>query len=84
MTKQRITLLIFLALGNWTFLNHVPFFSDFSKIGFTEKVTLTTTSGNSSALPIVNPIAQAGQFNFFIEENMTSRNGDIDGARPPR
>ena len=80
MTKQRITLLIFLALGNWTFLNHVPFFSDFSKIGFTEKVTLTTTSGNSSALPIVNPIAQAGQFNFFIEENMTSRNGDIDGA----
>ena len=37
------------------------------------------TSNGTSSGPI-NPAAQAGQFNFFIEEDMTSKNGDIEGT----
>jgi len=37
--------------------------------------------GNCNDIDICgNPTAAAQQFNFFIEEDMTSRNGDIEGA----
>jgi len=77
MSKQRIAFLVIALIGYLPFLAPV----------FPTAIESKSLENNKNKIadpaplpPVINPLAQAGQFNFFIEGNMESRNGDIEGT----
>ena len=67
-------------------ISHLPFFTTTFPADTvhlqseSSKEFISASKFTATSLPVINPAAQAGQFNFFIEEDMTSKNGDIEGT----